>query len=78
MKDALDGLVSDGTITSDQESSIGSALKPQTQSSNVSTTGSTSFEDKMKAQLESLVSAGTISSDQLSSIISAIAPPSVS
>ena len=65
--DPLEGLVSDGTITSDQKEAIVSAM--ESSSMDVS-----EEFNPLQATLESLVSDGTITSDQQEAIASALAP----
>lgn len=69
--DILDSLVNDGTITSDQASTIASALAPSKK--NDESSGSSDDNNPLKVAFDNLVSDGTITSDQLSSILSAFA-----
>jgi len=67
VSDALDSLVSDGTITSDQANAIFNSMNSD--SADVS-----DGSNPLKTTLDSLVNDGTISSDQESSIAEALAP----
>lgn len=71
MKDSLDSLVSAGTITQDQESTVASALVPPRDGFDPSSASGNPVKDS----LDSLVSVGTLTQDQEDSVAKAIAPP---
>lgn len=64
MKNQIDALVTDGTITEDQETSINQALEAATEKSEAGT----------QAALDALVSVGTITADQETAVINALKP----
>ena len=67
-RQALSGLVDDGTLTGDQAAAVVSAMR----SGDADTAEGS---NPLKATLDSLVSAGTLTSDQADAIADALAPP---
>lgn len=73
----LKSLVSDGTITDDQEDAITKVLTSQSDDTNsvtATSTGSSSTDNPLKSALDSLVSSGTISQDQKDEIAQTLSP----
>jgi len=71
-ENTLDSLVSNGTITEDQEDIIAEALKPPTGSKPPAPPKD---ENPLKAALDELVSDGTITQEQEDAIAQTLAPP---
>ncbi|MBE6090047.1 MAG: hypothetical protein E7206_18810, partial [Clostridium beijerinckii] len=67
-KAALDSLVTAGTLTSEKETSIENALKPQGDFNGGD------HKDMFKTKLDALVTAGTITTDQETAVLNEFTP----
>ncbi|WP_243173251.1 hypothetical protein [Clostridium beijerinckii] len=75
-KTVLDNLVTAGTLTSDKETAIENALKPQEKQlgEKDKSKGIEKYKEMINTKLDGLVTAGTITTDQETTIIEALTP----